>query len=1279
MGCASSTPMIATAGSDMLKAATHAASDAAKGAEHAVEEVTETVGKTLENAKETVGTAVTGIAHDLGNVFTEKSGELDTAKNQLLERLHLGGATKALEHANESAANHLDTTALEMAARAPTPPPDLDSLKTSTPEPEIERALANSHEDMPPTPKPTIAELEKLTAEVKQTTQTTTALAATVTNGVAEAKESAELTTGTTAATEPAVDMVALLAAEKRPGTTEWEKHADHLSKTRKMNEFKGGGKFRRFGPPTQPANYPTKPIENLRRTLLEDDSCYSDAYYNSNSSPQHSTASDSPRLRRARLPTNGVLAANAKRMQREFATFVSNRRNVTSALRHTVSPAISRHFDYNPQRPRISSPTPSVIGYTRSGYSTPVIMHPEILPNQRSASWKRGASSFRLHSPPSHMGRVLPRVIAPLDPQLAANVISQSKLKSTKAFASLRGETNGRSRIFGQTRSGSPVNRRVFARRSGSPPASKGRVPYVRSGSPERIKALIQDKVERKNKVKPLTETPTKIRLERKASVKGSKEIDTKELPTNGFSLAKALSPIKMAAETHSLPHLKSDEKSTTFVAHSLMEVVEQAVERSKNGGDTSDAKDGKENAQNGETLKIKKETPVKHERQKETPAKSPKTKEKNGGKKSLNGKSVNITENEKSPNKEHIKRGNKSNMWLENKDTSNTNTGSSRGKKPVPSLVRRSSKSSSTFDANKLTIQPSPSRQKSRSPKNTEKDTQIENLAIGGRFSMSPNKKTSAHHEKSHILWENTSPGRKDLSSSRSRTLESNLNTKEGSTQSLGKVDHTSPNSKRRDYGGNSLTENRSPINNRVRVNSSRGNHITQESKTVNNNDRYSNKNNWNSSSRRNSKVEYTNISNRFEYNATLSSLPREKNRSPRKYNTPSLYHEKKGPEEVEKNNYISQINGEANNPVKNAPGDESLRGTQFNLNFANKGYHDEQSSLISKENLNNIENIKYRSEGINGPQREVHINTPIISRNSPLAKPINSHERNNNEHKSNHLTNQIHNLKKTLQAIDNLSTNQTNNEENIRNKETPTHPSTNSPIKQIKDITLYSPSHNSHNSSPSKSSKSSSSIVIRTNLSTPETEDCDEEVLNRQLSQELEQLKHYDSETRDERNFLRHASIEEDSQTDLEEYSPIDHEESSRTDYEEALHTDADVSSHTDVDNNSAASTSTEDLINTLSPQTAYLNLGRSATTLPLKPKTSILKPPSSLFHSPSHTSSSYRRYSSSYESDQLEKVLFIGELSSVARSRSAHVLSPAVKIDRCDVCHNNYVIK
>ncbi|CAD7003709.1 unnamed protein product [Ceratitis capitata] len=174
--------------------------------------VNESVGKSLDTAKETVGTAVTGIAHDLGSVFTEKSGELDTAKNQLLERLHLGGAAganKALEQTVASTtANHLDASALEAAARAPTPPPDLDSLKTSTPEPEIERAMANASEDTPPTPKPSIAELEKLTAEIKHTAQTT--VAATVTDGAVEANKQSnagEMSSGTTAATEPAVDV----------------------------------------------------------------------------------------------------------------------------------------------------------------------------------------------------------------------------------------------------------------------------------------------------------------------------------------------------------------------------------------------------------------------------------------------------------------------------------------------------------------------------------------------------------------------------------------------------------------------------------------------------------------------------------------------------------------------------------------------------------------------------------------------------------------------------------------------------------------------------------------------------------------------------------------------------------------------------------------------------------------------------------------------------------------------------------------------------------------
>lgn len=41
MGCASSTPMVATAGSEMLKAATHVAGDVKKQGEAAVEGVCE--------------------------------------------------------------------------------------------------------------------------------------------------------------------------------------------------------------------------------------------------------------------------------------------------------------------------------------------------------------------------------------------------------------------------------------------------------------------------------------------------------------------------------------------------------------------------------------------------------------------------------------------------------------------------------------------------------------------------------------------------------------------------------------------------------------------------------------------------------------------------------------------------------------------------------------------------------------------------------------------------------------------------------------------------------------------------------------------------------------------------------------------------------------------------------------------------------------------------------------------------------------------------------------
>ncbi|XP_053957135.1 uncharacterized protein LOC128862500 [Anastrepha ludens] len=1373
MGCASSTPMIATAGSDMLKAATHVASDAAKGAENAVEEVADSVGKTLDSAKETVGTAVTGIAHDLSNVFTEKSGELDTAKKQLLEHLHLGGAAETLEHTSETTGNQLDTKALEAAARAPTPPPDLDSLKTSTPEPEIERAMANSHEDTPPTPKPTIAELEKLTAEVKQTSQTTAAAAATATavaEGIGEAKHApAE---ASAAATEPAVDMVAWLAAEKRPGTTEWEKHADNLSKKHRVNEFKGGGKFRRFGPPMPPLNY-IKPTENMKRALLEDDSCNSDAYYTSHSSP---TNSDSPKLRRARLPINGVLATNVRRMQREFATFVSNRRSKASALRSlTVSPTFGGRFDYNSQRTRIISPTPSLMGYYRSGYSSPVVVNPELL-NSRTLKMKIGLASPPLTSPPSNTGRTS-SVTALSKSPLANNVITQPKLKSTKAFAPLRGETVGHSRIFGQTRTGSPVNRRVFAKKSGVlPHVEKARGLYARSGSPLRTRTLIQGKVEAATKAKPATQKAATIKLEREASVKKRKESITEGVPANGFSLSKALSPIKMAAEMHSLPHSKSEEQKSATIAHSLLEVVEQAVDL---------------NAREKEVAKIASE---KHVRDDITLKESKKVETMNdegeNEKKEYN-ESKKSNKLQKSPHKEHLK-GNQSikksnkravgtsgtKKITENNDA-NSNTGSSHSKKGTPSpgrnsknrdetlssqkdvwpvatsntqasnenniltssvssshsstqtlSLRRNSKnldetltskyefnkkssvwaggtrnenstayssassdrskkqtssskrnpkvlksaeSKETGDSKKHTTNEEGVSQKIISPRSITSLNKTRNLAIEGRFSMSPTKRetpnyannSGQHNHWTHSSQENTEQSRKNSPM--------NINIRQDNSKNL---ENLSPIPKQKH---NLKNEHYKDEVQSMRNNSTLQNDTKAKQKSNSNNRSHSSlsQNNWISSSRRNSKVELSNVGNRSENHEDISTIKR-KSPSPRKHNKSSTYLVKDITAATMKNDEnkldvgkTKKLNTHINcgkNHSSNNTGDNN--GPHVNSEYGNETTSKAGNNILSSGTISDSKQERLNHAGQGKVNRNISDDIKMIQ--------CQNQEQNVTEHKLQRSTNSANNQADN----DNERNNHVINGQGESNANNLTHQQIVTPTNKSTKTTdqTNSPSHNSLNSSPSKSSKSSTSIVIGTNLSTPVTEDNCEEPLSDQLSAALAQLEQF-NESIDENIFSRNScSVEEKSQADLYESSCTDPENRSRTDWEDTMNTDMNTSSLSIGDTYSSTS-SVEDLLNALSPQTAYLNLGRSTTMMTLRSTTPIFSASCSFRSTPrgSPNRRSHKNYStcSGY---QMDKVPFVDEFSSVARSRLPQLpVSPYKVRARCAVCYNKYVIK
>ncbi|XP_052846421.1 mucin-7 isoform X1 [Drosophila gunungcola] len=169
MGCASSTPMVATAGSEMLKAASHVKQ---KG-EAAVEDASATLTTTLDTAKETVGTAVAGITNELGNAFKEGTQALDEAKHKVMEGLHL---EKPPETDEKPEAEEAVTVLISSRAATPQLQEDADSLKTSTPEPEIERALANE-EESPPTPKPSLEEMVQLSAEVSQVAEEPTVAA----------------------------------------------------------------------------------------------------------------------------------------------------------------------------------------------------------------------------------------------------------------------------------------------------------------------------------------------------------------------------------------------------------------------------------------------------------------------------------------------------------------------------------------------------------------------------------------------------------------------------------------------------------------------------------------------------------------------------------------------------------------------------------------------------------------------------------------------------------------------------------------------------------------------------------------------------------------------------------------------------------------------------------------------------------------------------------------------------------------------------------------------
>ncbi|KAL7733209.1 hypothetical protein ACLKA6_004718 [Drosophila palustris] len=365
MGCASSTPMVATAGSEMLKAATHAAGDVKQKGESALEDVTETLNATVDTAKETVSSAVAGITNELGNAFKDGSEKLDEAKHKVMEGLHL-----------ETRPEVGKTTETEVmsTSRAPTPAldADADSLKTSTPEPEIERALANNsanEEEAPPTPKPSLQELAELSAQVGATADAT----------VATATATATAADATATATVAAANVESRLyrrmeneEEERRPSTTEWEKLADQLAKSRKFKPYESF------------AHSQNQFSVYKDYTSLRDKPGHYDGHFSGGNSQQSSASQSQSDLSSGHLTP----APPTRRGHRDYAKFVGSEQpasvsRASSRLSLSLQPSnVGRTFDFNPQRDRISLPiaTGRVVG-SRVGSAL----------NGRRSLWARG------------------------------------------------------------------------------------------------------------------------------------------------------------------------------------------------------------------------------------------------------------------------------------------------------------------------------------------------------------------------------------------------------------------------------------------------------------------------------------------------------------------------------------------------------------------------------------------------------------------------------------------------------------------------------------------------------------------------------------------------------------------------------------------------------------------------------------------------------------------------------------------------------------------------
>ncbi|XP_034655959.1 uncharacterized protein LOC117893449 [Drosophila subobscura] len=392
MGCAGSTPMVATAGSEMLKAASHVRE---KG-EAVVEDASQTLSSGLDTAKETVGAAVAGITNDLGNAFKDGTHALDEAKHKVLEGLHLEQPAAPSEEEAKAAVPESGEVMAELSSsRAPTPQlqgGDTDSLKTSTPEPEIERALAND-EESPPTPQPSLEELAHLSAVVEAITEAppaTEAAAMPAPPAIEAAAAPAPAPVAVPRVRGPTTSRghwfrrrVAKQEPEPpRPNTTEWEKFADQLAKNKKYKPYESF------------AHSQNHFSVYKDHTSLRDKPGHTDGHFSGGNSLSSTSQSD--------LSSGHVTPAMSRKGQREFAKFVASEgpTSVSRASSRISNAGSSRTFDFNPARDRIS------VFEAMSGSRSRVGSAIQRAPAERISLWGRHAAVAEEEPPPTGLGR---------------------------------------------------------------------------------------------------------------------------------------------------------------------------------------------------------------------------------------------------------------------------------------------------------------------------------------------------------------------------------------------------------------------------------------------------------------------------------------------------------------------------------------------------------------------------------------------------------------------------------------------------------------------------------------------------------------------------------------------------------------------------------------------------------------------------------------------------------------------------------------------------------